>query len=399
MVISVTGVTGTERPTQPRFLILLFGTLEYDGRAQRMLAILKGLGHVTVVDIADQGADQIIEKTDVHRVQVCLPKRVNKIRRHMLFWWVALRTARRTRPSVVVAENFFTTLPGWISARLCRAKLVYDAYELIIPDPTRLMSKRDYFWYLLERWTVRRADLVIAANEERSSLMAAHYHLKQAPVVMRNIPQRIETGVQDNTVLQRYSELSRRTPDEVLVLYQGDVTLARGIGRFVEALRYLPPRFRLVVVGGGPDLDRLKVQVKAHGREGQFTALGRVPHRLLPAITRLADVGIVTYSFQGLNNIYCAPNKIYEYAQAGLPVVATSQPPLRRLVESYGIGRLVGEHDSPEEVAAVIREVAENKARYTEALLRFLQDHKWEDEAKRVRAALDSILVEERCTL
>jgi glycosyltransferase involved in cell wall biosynthesis len=297
---------------------------------------------------------------------------------------------------VVIAEDFFVSFPGWLSAKLCGARLVYDAHELIIPDPGSAMSKRDRFWYRLEQWTVRRVHLVIAANEERACLMAEHYQLKQVPVVMRNIPSRKELGSEGDNVLKRFPGLTRRTPDEVLVLYQGDVSLSRGIDRFVEAMEYLPPQFRLVVVGDGPDLDRLKEQAKALEQDGRFTSLGRVPHRLLPAITRLADVGIITYPFQGLNNIYCSPNKIFEYAQAGLPVVSTNQPPLRNYVESYDIGGLVGEHDSPEQMARMIQQVAENKSRYAEALLRFLEDNCWKNEAKRVQAAIASIVAESR---
>jgi glycosyltransferase involved in cell wall biosynthesis len=129
---------------------------------------------------------------------------------------------------------------------------------------------------------------------------------------------------------------------------------------------------------------------------GRFAMLGQVKHRLLSAITAVADVGIVTYPFHGLNNVYCAPNKVFEYAQAGVPIVATDQPPLRRLVEGYSIGELVGERQDPGELAAVIQKVVENMAEYTKALPRFLQDHRWEDEATRVRAALNDILSDQR---
>jgi glycosyltransferase involved in cell wall biosynthesis len=382
------------RAESPSFLVLLYGTLEYDGRAQRMLEVLKKLGRVTVVDVADQGVDQTNGVADVRRVQVYLQKRANKISRHILFWWAALRVAQRVKPSVVVAENFFTTLPGWISARYWKSKLVYDAYELIIPDSTCPMSKRDRFWYLLERWTVRRADLVIAANEERASLMAEHYCLKQMPTVMHNIPGCTKAIARTEEMLRRFPVLFRRTTDEVLVIYQGDISLSRGIARFIRALAFLGPEYRLIIVGGGPDLERLKAIGEPFEREGRFVMLGRIPHRQLSAITVMADIGIVTYPYQGLNNIYCAPNKLFEYTQAGLPVVATDQPPLRRLVENYGIGRLIGEHDSPEQIAEVIREVAENKKTYVKALTRFLTDHRWEEETERVREAIVSILTD-----
>jgi len=381
---------------KPSFLVLLYGTLEYDGRAQRMLEILKDLGRVTIVDLSSQGTNNSGVMKDVRRIQVQLPKQASKSGRHLHFWRTVIQVARRERPMIVIAENYFTTLPGWISARCCGSKLIYDAYELIIPDNTYRMSKRDRFWYMLERWVIHRADLVIAANEERAHLMAEHYNLNQTPVVMRNIPAFRKPAISKEDVLHRFPMLSRSRSDEVLVIYQGDVSLSRGIGRFVKAFSYLGPEYRIVIVGGGQDLERIKELGQSLESEGRLVTLGRVEHKALPAITAIADVGIVTYPFQGLNNIYCASNKIFEYAQAGLPVVATDQPPLRRLVENYGIGKLIGEHDGAEKVANAIREVAENKNEYVKNLGRLLDDYCFENEAKRVRVAIDNIIGKSR---
>jgi len=380
-------VAKLEGSARPRFLVLLFGEFEYDGRAQRMLKILKTLGDVLLVDVSSEDVQHAQEPEGIRRMRVRLPKRAGKVTKHLKFWWATIRAAQQESPALVVAENYFTTLPGWIAAKLCKAKLCYDAYELIIPDPTR-RGLRELFWYCCERWVVRRADLVIAANEERARIMAQHYGLNQEPLIMHNIPHVSNEYVVKEDVLQRFPELKKRGPEDVLVLYQGNVSLNRGLKRIVEAMHYLPANWRLIIVGDGPDLDRLREQARVLESAGRFATIGRVPYRLLPHITRLADVGIVTYPFQGLNNIYCAPNKIFEYAQGGLPVVATNQPPLRRWVERYGIGKLISEHDTPKRIAEAIKEVVENKAQYAKALVRFLEDHRWEDEAERVRTGI-----------
>jgi len=367
-----------------------------------MVEILCGTGNVILLDVSNRGFEQSEYVVAIHRTNIQLPRQSGKISgklyRHIYFWFAALRVALQERPSAIIAEDYFASFPGLLSAKSCGARLVYDAHELIIPDPSLEMSKRDLFWYRLEKWTVHRADLVIAANEDRAQLMAEHYGLKKAPVVMRNIPVSKNLGPGTDDILERFPALARRTPEDVLVLYQGNVALDRGIGRFVEAMEHLPPRFRIVVVGDGPDLDRLKEQAKSIEENGQFISIGRVPHHLLPAIMRLADVGIVTYPFKGLNNIYCSPNKIFEYAEAGLPVVATNQPPLRKWVEEYGIGKLVGEDDDPEMIARLIQEVAENRSNYGEALNRFLDDYCWENEAERVEAAIVKILTDSEDT-
>ena len=81
----------------------------------------------------------------------------------------------------------------------------------------------------------------------------------------------------------------------------------------------------------------------------------------------LCDVGILTYTFDGLNNIYCSPNKLFEYTQAGLPVVATAQPSLVNIVRKYDIGAIVGETNysaEPSEFADAVIEVLNNYQSY-----------------------------------
>lgn len=376
--------------SRPLFLAMLYGSMEYDGRAQRLLELIKTVGNVSVVDVGVKAGAQSVSV--YHKRSVKMPARAGIVQRHLRFWQAALAETLRQRPKVVVGANFFTTIPACVAATLIGAKFVYDAYELIIPEPPIKMGWRDRFWYYAERLVVRRADLVIAANEERAHMMQEHYGLPYAPVVMRNIPPRRESLISEETIFRSYPELARRSPEERLVIYQGNVDFSRGIDRFVLALAHLPLAFRMVVVGDGPDLQRLRAIGRSFEHEGRLSFLGRVENQILPSTTVMADVGIITYPFLGQNNIYCAPNKVFEYAQAGLPVVSTNQPPLRRLVENYNIGELVGPDDDYSRLAEAIRRVADNRQRYSGGLMRLLADHQWEDEAKRVRAAIEKFL-------
>jgi glycosyltransferase involved in cell wall biosynthesis len=380
-----------------RFLVVLFGTLEYDGRVQRMIEILSALGDVTLVDL-DRGSGP--ERTAASGAEggqrrVRVRPGDGRVLAHARFWRATLREAKRVRPDVVVAEDFFTAFPCWLAATSRRAKLVYDAHELIIPDFGRRKTPRNRFWYRLERWVVRRADLVIAANPERAQLMADHYRLASVPEHMRNIPPRpVASGALRGEVEARYPVLARRHEGDRIVLYQGSVTLARRLGRFVEALAHLPPEYRMVVAGDGPDVAELEALGAKWAAQGRFATLGRVPQTRLPAVTARADVGVVTYPYEGLNNLYCAPNKIFEYAQAGLPVVTTDQSPLRSLVWGHGIGTTIGRDDGPQEIAAALRTVVEEKETYLEALERFTEAHPWERERDRVRRSIEGVLGE-----
>lgn len=97
---------------------------------------------------------------------------------------------------------------------------------------------------------------------------------------------------------------------------------------------------------------------------------------------RQADIGFVSYSMRSISEILCAPNKVIEYAQAGLPMVATFQPTIRRMFETHPMGRLVecdGEV-TPQSVATALIEVARDRNRYGPELDALLRKNTWEKE-------------------
>ncbi|MEO7102181.1 MAG: glycosyltransferase, partial [Gemmatimonadaceae bacterium] len=224
------------------------------------------------------------------------------------------------------------------------------------------------FWYALESWAVRRANLVIAANHERAALMQSHYRLKRMPTVIRNIPPAIARGA-------ALTHLAPPPPGVTRLIYQGDVSLDRGVGRFVEAVAHLGGAFELVIVGGGPDLgavDELRHRLNAGDR---IRLLGRVPASDLPALMASAHLGVVCYPTSGLNNVYCAPNKLYEYAQAGIPMVATPNRVVDAVFAAYGVGV------SGEDVVSCIRAAVTSRELLIANIPRFLAENTWTDEA------------------
>ncbi len=369
---------------RPAVLMMVYNALDYDGRVQRAADALAGTYALTVAAL-DSGLNFQPEN---YRLIAVKPRASRfKLAPHFWFWAAALRQAFRLRPAIVHAHDIFTAWPGWLAAKLCRARLVYDAHELYLPEPGRKMTTRDWFWYALERRAIKAADLVIAANPERARIMHRHYRLSTVPLAVRNISPPPAAIMSYTEVCGRYPALVRVSADQRICIYQGEIDLQRGLARYVEAARHLPGNYRLVLVGGGPDAAALRGLVQGAGLEGKICLIGKVPREHLHDILRQCDVGLITYPLVELNNIYCAPNKIYEYAQAGLPVVATPQPPLRAMVEEYDLGACLEAECGARRIAEVICSVgARGRAAYAGRLARFVAEHPWENEAAGLRA-------------
>jgi alpha-maltose-1-phosphate synthase len=172
-------------------------------------------------------------------------------------------------------------------------------------------------------------------------------------------------------------------------VYQGDMALERGLEVFVRAVETVGDRCQLLLVGGGPDLEALQALAQSSARPDTVIVLGRVLRQDLHAIIATGDIGIVTYPDEGLNNHYCASNKVIEYAQAGLPMLTTDQPPLLSAIAEYGIGvACPRDGRTAQGVAEKMLLLGENLEAYRRRLPHFCRSHRWTDEAERLLGAI-----------
>lgn len=381
---------------RPRLVMAVFNPIEFDGRVMRAADALADAFDVTVLCLEGSGqfSTPCYQIVRAPHVEGPFPK----VRRHLRFWLAYLTLAWRLRPAVVYAHDFFLSFIGWVVARLFGAQYVYDAHELLVPDPRERVAIRDRIFLTMERLVVARADLVIAANTERADVMRQYYALSRTPTTVGNVPPMPTASMSDAEVVATYPPLVRHAPQDIHIVYHGDVNFGRGLRAFIDALDHLGPRFVMLVIGGGPDQQALAAMHKGATPEGapRLRAIGRTPHAHLHELVRRCDIGLVMYPFKGLNNILCASNKIVEYAQAGIPVVSTCQPPIARVVGAYGFGELLGCSDrqlpDATAIARAIETVARNHARYVAALPAFLQDARWEMERDRLVTGIRGLL-------
>lgn len=380
---------------KPKALMLLYGHLESDGRAQRAAQALANSTDLTLMTL-DSGQ---ASTSDIYEViAIKLPK-WNSLKSLLLltFWLRACIQAVRMDCSLVYAHDYYTCFAGWLSAKLSRARCVYDAHELIVPGGYHQETFRLRLFYWLERLVIHNTDLNVAAEAARARIMRDHYALAVEPLTIRNISDIPRAAKTPDEMTRTYPALKSASPDTRRLLYQGYMDRSRGIGHFMSALPHLDPSFKLILVGDGAGLDELRrmaVQLKIQDR---VTFLGRVPRIHLYGIMRCCHIGIITYPSKGLNAKYCASNKVFEYAQAGLPVISTSQPPLKSLIRHWRIGVLV-DHQTIEadqlhqSIAAGVQDIESEYERYLKAIEAFLASVNWEAEARQLATAVNRCL-------
>lgn len=110
-----------------------------------------------------------------------------------------------------------------------------------------------------------------------------------------------------------------------------------------------------------------------------------VPYADLLRYTASADVGIISTQNLCLNNWFCMPNKLFEYIQAGIPILCNNLHDCEIIIEDYGIGRIIPEYTQEHLTAQLFAMHTEDRARYTAGLKKAQSAFHWDQEAEKLR--------------
>jgi glycosyltransferase involved in cell wall biosynthesis len=252
-------------------------------------------------------------------------------------------------PFDAIVCHDLNTLPAGVQLRprWPDAKLVYDSHELF---PCQTDDKRiEAYWTEIEAGNISHADLIITVNRSIASELARRYGVREPEVIYNSDGIGAVGASPDRAEFLRHFDAA----DGFKVLYQGNIDFRRNLDSLVLAFEELGGEARLFLLGGGPFEVELKKICTQHGLTNVH--FGRsVSQKQLVGYTSHADLGMIPYVASGsLNTLYCTPNKLFEYIEAGVPICASDLPELRNIVRGRGIGD-VYEMSTPRSIARAI---------------------------------------------
>lgn len=292
--------------------------------------------------------------------------------------------ALKLAPSIIHAHDLVTLPAGAAIAERCGARLIYDAHELEVHRNTKAARLSQPIRAYLERKHIRQCDAVITVCDSIADHLAEQYAVDR-PFVVMNAPN-LEEGHQSDKDLRSSLKLSSNTP---LAVYVGRITTGRGIEQCIRALAYLP-EYHLALVGPthGPTEEAAQNLARTLGVFDRLHFVPPVAPNTVISFVSSADVSVVPIQNVCLSYYYCLPNKLLESTFAGLPVVVSNFPELRRFVELSGSGLVMDETD-PHNIANTIREAYEKRRQLMpsdEALARVEQIYGWPTQKKNLDA-------------
>ncbi|RYZ20664.1 MAG: glycosyltransferase, partial [Chitinophagaceae bacterium] len=271
----------------------------------------------------------------------------------------------------ICAIDLDTALPCLFAGKLRRKVLLYDAHELF-PEMKEVRSRPrlQKFWMWVEALTCAHIPNRYTVAEGIAGLFRERQG-KEFEVV-RNVP--LPAPLPETAVGDDY------------ILYQGAVNEGRGFEWLIPAVRHFD--LPLVICGDGNFMPQLHELIEREGVGERVRLTGMLLPEELRRYTAGARVGINFTEPEGLNQLYCLPNKFFDYVQAGVPQVTNDYPEYERHNREYEVAVLLGELN-PQSIAAAVNSLLADTTLYNRLranALRARAQWNWKQEAPRLLA-------------
>jgi glycosyltransferase involved in cell wall biosynthesis len=369
--------------------VIVFNTYRNDNRVYRTARTLQEEGYEVVVGaLYEEGLarEEIDRGLKVERYEM----KSRRLPTGRLFGFIKfaemyLRFIFKYRKFDAIHANdfnpfFLGIIAKWITPGL---KVVYDSHEY----QSERFDKPEWRRNLIrktEKKFARKADKVITVGRCIAQEYERLFDLKDVEVIY-NVPDVIE--VDRSTLLRDVFDLG---PEKRVFLYQGGLVRSRGIETLMKAFSTLDDAHAVLVIMGSGALLPL-VEEYAEKCDKIFF-LPAVPYEELLNYTASADVGVVSTQNLCLNNYLCMPNKLFEYIQAGLPILSNNLKECGSFVVDRQLGFMAEEWEPLSVQETIAKFDDDNLPRFKSNSMQVAGEFNWQVEKEKLKKIYSDLL-------
>ncbi|MDR7667068.1 glycosyltransferase family 4 protein [Methanosarcina sp. Z-7115] len=301
----------------------------------------------------------------------------------------------KNRPDVLyLRQNSFPFFPI-ILCKIFKIPSIVEVNGLVLDElkvnPDSKSFTYRVFSYLAlrsEKFNYRYCDRIVSVTDKLRDELVRLYSIPKDKVYV------INNGANTDVFKPLDRELAKAElgleNSKKYICFVGHLAAWQG----VEFLIYASPLIlekcsdaRFLVVGDGVMKDKLLEITSGLGLSDKFIFTGRIPYERVPLYINAADVCVAPFIQERNSKIGLSALKTYEYLACGKPIVASSIPGVKDLIEFSGGGISVTP-ENPEELAAAVVKLLSNES--TRAVMgengrRYVvENHGWDGVARKI---------------
>lgn len=285
----------------------------------------------------------------------------------------------RYRPKVIHCHDTIVLPIGIVISFVSGAKVIYDAHELE-SNKNGQTKFNSSLTLLIERICWPRIDTLISVSPSILNWYDEELGYKKNTLIL-NSPVISNNSKKEGS---KYFHSIYNIPDnELIFIYLGNLGQGRGIELLLNVFNENKIKSHIIFMGYGD----LESEIISFTKKTNHIHLHpQVPHENVVNIVKSADFGMCIIENVSLSDYYCLPNKLFEYAFAGLPVLASNFPDILDLVSRHELG--ICSDVNEVSVISAIQTLEETNTSYNP---KNIEELKWDSQAKRLIKAYNAI--------
>jgi len=334
-------------------LLVVMGPIENDARTLNLAqTLVKQNETVLILGIGNQKG--LVKKTELLSIQtIVLPVFNRMFKLWFLFGLELISLLKGIKAKKYWAMDLYS-LPLLIWGKDKKSKVFYDSREVYSALGTNVGHPLKQ-WVIteIERFFIKRTDVIFTSGKMDSEFIARFYDIEE-PLVIMNLPNYQILKKTDK--LRSYFGISS---DKKIMIYQGMIHPGRGLEPFVKVLGKFP-NWVLCVLGSGRHWNEIKRIIDEIGVSNQVYKSEPVPYQELAEWTVSADAGLCYIEPLTESLRLALPNKLFEYAMAGIPVICSDLPQMAPIVNEFGSGIVLENQASENQWFAGMSELSDS---------------------------------------